>query len=104
MEKKLKRGERPEGWKNKCEKFPEYYKEKNPDWTDEQCKEAAKKFCRLTNWQCIEFYEKKYPELSHEEHLRMMQEKKNAKKYNSELCIEYYEKKYPELSHEEHLE
>ena len=104
MKKKLKRGERPEGWKKGCEKFPEYYKEKNPDWTDEQCKEAAKKFCRSTNWQCIEFYERKYPELSHEEHLKMMQEKKNSKKYNSELCIEYYEKHYPELSHEEQLE
>ena len=31
---KLKRGQRPEGWKNNCAKFKEYYATQHPDWTD----------------------------------------------------------------------
>ena len=78
------------------------------------------------NYQCIEYYEKKYPHLSHKDHLKLLSNAKkngiekrpdntgdknpNSKANTSELerkqrspkCIEFYEKKYPELSHEEH--
>ena len=37
-------------------KFPEFYKKLNPNWTDEQCIEAAKQFKKTTNWQCIEYW------------------------------------------------
>ena len=98
---KLKRGQRKEGWKFDCEKFPEYYQKRNPEWTNEECKNAAKKFCRSINWQCIEYYRKKYPNLTQEEQEEKMRLAKLDKKSNSKLNIEYYQKRYPNLTQEE---
>ena len=79
-------------------KFAEYYKKEHPEWTIEQCEEKAKWFKRSCNYQCIEYYEKNYPELSHEEHLRIRKELQIQKKQNNPLHFEYYIKNYPELS------
>lgn len=79
-------------------KFAEYYKKEHPEWTIEQCEEKAKWFKRSCNYQCIEYYEKNYPELSHEEHLRIRKELQIQRKQNNPLHFEYYIKNYPELS------
>ena len=79
-------------------KFAEYYKKEHPEWTIEQCEEKAKWFKRSCNYQCIEYYEKNYPELSHEDHLRIRKELQIQKKQNNPLHFEYYIKNYPELS------
>lgn len=79
-------------------KFAEYYKKEHPEWTIEQCEENAKWFKRSCNYQCIEYYEKNYPELSHEEHLRIRKELQIQRKQNNPLHFEYYIKNYPELS------
>ena len=79
-------------------KFAEYYKKEHPEWTIEQCEENAKWFKRSCNYQCIEYYEKNYPELSHEEHLRIRKESQIQRKQNNPLHFEYYIKNYPELS------
>ena len=100
-ETKLKKGQKRENWKEDCEKFPEYYKKRHPEWSDEQCKEESRKFCRSINWQCIEYYEKKYPGKTEEEYKQMIIDKKKEKESNSKYNIEYYKKHYPELSIEE---
>ena len=79
-------------------KFAEYYKKEHPEWTIEQCEEKAKWFKRSCNYQCIEYYEKNYPELSHEDHLRIRKELQIQRKQNNPLHFEYYIKNYPELS------
>lgn len=81
--------------------FPEYYQKQNPEWSKEQCEEKAKWFRRSCNYQCIEYYERNYPELSHDEHLKLKQQLQDQKKQNNPLNIEYYINKYPELSREE---
>ena len=82
-------------------RFAEYYKKENPEWTIEQCEEKAKWFKRSCNYQCIEYYEKNYPELSHEEHLKLKEQLQIQKKQNKETNIEYWKNKYPEKSLEE---
>lgn len=82
-------------------RFAEYYKKENPEWTIEQCEEKAKWFRRSCNYQCIEYYEKNYPELSHEEHLKLKDQLKLQKNQNKETNIEYWKNKYPEKSLEE---
>lgn len=79
-------------------KFAEYYQKEHPEWTIEQCEEKAKWFKRSCNYQCIEYYEKNYPELSHEEHLRIRKELQIQRKQNNPLNFEYYIKNYPKLS------
>lgn len=83
------------------QRFPEYYQKQNPEWSKEQCEEKAKWFRRSCNYQCIEYYERNYPELSHDEHLKLKQQLQYQKKQNNPLNIEYYINKYPELSREE---
>ena len=82
-------------------RFAEYYKKENPEWTIEQCEEMAKWFKRSCNYQCIEYYEKNYPELSHEEHLKLKEQLQIQKKQNNPFNLEYYIKNYHELSKEE---
>ena len=81
-----------------------YWQTQNPDWTIEQCKEKAEWFKKSCNYQCIEYYEKKYPELSHEEHLKMLKLKEQLqeqKKHNQNTNIKYWIQRYPEKSLEE---
>lgn len=82
-------------------RFAEYYKKENPEWTIEQCEEKAKWFKRSCNYQCIEYYEKNYPELSHEEHLKLKEQLQIQKKQNNPFNLEYYIKNYHKLSKEE---
>ena len=102
MAEKLKKGEKSKDWKSNCKKFPEYYKKFNPDWSKNECEAAAKSYCKSINWQCIEYYQKNFPELSPEEQEMKMAQAKKERKSNSKLNIEYYQKNFPELSPEEH--
>ena len=101
---KLKRGQRPEGWKNNCAKFKEYYATQHPDWTDEQCIEAAKKFNRKNSYKTIEYWEYRFPDATHEEHLKMREQMIDKAKSNHPQNIKYWEKRFPDATHEEHLE
>lgn len=103
-EQKLKRGQRPENWKEDCPKFKEYYAKRNPDWSDKQCQEESKKFCRSCNWQCIEYYQKHHPDKSIEECEELRKTAIKKSRENKQQYIEYYELRYSELTHEERLE
>ena len=83
---------------------------------------------REDNYQCIEYYQKRYPELSLEEQQEMLKTHKERgifkrpnntginnpayhtkttplqRKQRSPMCIEFYQKRYPELSLEEQQE
>lgn len=82
-------------------RFTEYWKKENPNWTMEQCEHKAKWFRKSCNYQCIEYYERHYPELSHEQHLQKRKELQEKKKTNNPLYFPYYQKHYPNLSKEE---
>ena len=75
-----------------------YWKTQNPDWTIEQCEEKAKWFRKSCNYKCIEYYEKNYPNLSHEEHLKLKEKLYIQQKQSRDTNIEYWKKKYPEKS------
>ena len=98
---KLKRGERPADWKNYCPKFKEYYALNNPLWTEEECITAAKNYCKTVNWQCIEYYIKRYPGKSLDELEQMRLNAIKKRKSNSKLQLEYYIKNYPDKTIEE---
>ena len=102
VKKKLKRGERPVGWKEDCAKFPEYYKKRHPEWTDDECAAGAHKYNKSTCWQNIEYWTNKYPRLSLKECERRLSEAKRIRNSKSATHIEFYEVNYPKLSHEEH--
>ena len=104
MKEGLKRGQRPADWKNHCPKFKEYYSTQNPEWSEEECIKAAKKYCREINWQCIEFYQKKYPDKTLEECENLRKEAVFNKRCNSQQYIEYYEKRFPDATPEERIE
>ena len=89
--------------RDECIRFKEYYLKNFPEWSEEECINAANKIKRQSNYKCIEYYEHKYPELSHEEHVLLRKQKLKEQKANSPNNIKYYEKLYPDLSHEEHL-
>ena len=55
--------------RDECIRFKEYYLKNFPEWSEEECINAANKIKRQSNYKCIEYYEHKYPELSHEEHV-----------------------------------
>ena len=82
-------------------RYPYYWKKLNPDWTDEQCQEKANWIKRSSNYQCIEYYEKKYPDLSHEEHLKLKEKLLIQKRKNKKTNIEYWKERYPDKSLEE---
>ena len=85
-------------------RFAEYYQKEHPEWTIEQCEEKAKWFKRSCNYQCIEYYEKNYPNLSHDEHLKLKEQIHIQKKQNNPLNLEYYIKHYPDLSNDKQIE
>ena len=87
--------------KEDSQKYKEYYQNNFPELTEQQCEEKANWFKKSCNWQCIEYYEKKYPNLSHEEHIKLREQNLNKKKYNDPVKIEYWKKLYPEKSIEE---
>lgn len=87
--------------KCECKKFIEYYELNYPEWTKEQCEDAIKKYKRSLNYQCIEYYENLYPNLSHEEHIKLKEQAIQNKRENSKTNILYWQKHYPEKSLEE---
>ena len=99
--KKLKKGERPKDWKNYCPKFKEYYKFHNPEWNDEKCIMEAKKYNKSINWQCVEYYQRLYPQKSFEECEQLRQEALNKKNENHPFNMEYYRKHYPNATEDE---
>ena len=82
-------------------RFIEYWKKQNPEWTDKQCEQKVKWFKRSCNYQCIEYFEKNYPNLSHEDHLKLKQQLQLQRKSNKDTNIEYWKKRYPEKTIEE---
>lgn len=82
-------------------RFIEYWKKENPNWTIEQCEEKTNWFKKSCNYQCIEYYERNYPELSHEEHLRLKNQLQEQRRQNKDTNIEYWKKRYPEKTLEE---
>lgn len=82
-------------------KYPEHYKLKFPNWSNEQCEQAAIKYKKSLNWQCIEYYERLYPEFSHEERLKLKEQAIQNKRENSKTNILYWQKRYPEKTIEE---
>ena len=99
--KKLKRGEHPTDWKNHCPKFKEYYKFHNPTWPEEMCIEYAKKYNKSKNWQCIEYYQRLYPNKTYEECEQLRQDAINKKNKNHSFNIEFYHKHFPNATEEE---
>ena len=99
--KKLKRGEKPENWKEESKRFPEYYRKRHPEWSEAECKEASASFNKSVNWQCIEYYIKKYPDKSLDECERLRKEAIAAKNKNHPSHIEYYRKRFPNASESE---
>lgn len=79
----------------------EYYKKLDPTRTQEECEELASKRRKARNKGAIEYYELHFPELSHEEHLRMLNDFRLSYNQNQPTHIEYYQKRYPNLSPEE---
>lgn len=101
---KLKRGQRPTNWKNNCPKFYEYYKTNHPDWSDEECKDAVRKFNKSCNWQCVEYYQKKYPYKSLEECEELRKIAILNKNKNHPFNIEYYRQRFPDATEDELME
>ena len=97
----MKRGEKYPDWKERCEKFPEYYHKQHPEWTEKQCKEAATQFCRSINWQCPEFYKKDNPNLTDDECYKIIEDRKKKQKENHKFHIEYYQKHFPNATPQE---
>ena len=78
----------------------EYWKKLNPEWDDERCEQEAKKISRRSNYQCIEYWQAKYPNATLEECEKMLAEHKRGCKSNHQ-CIEYWQAKYPNATLEE---
>jgi hypothetical protein len=82
----------------------EFWKKEHPEWTIEQCEKAVSNFKKSCNYQCIEYYETNWPELSHNEHLELMKVNQISRRKNNPLYIEYYDLRYPELTQEQRNE
>lgn len=75
----------------------EYYKKQDPSRTQEECEILAMKRRKARNKGSVEYYELHYPNLSHEEHIRMLTEFQENYKKNQPTHIEYWINKYPDL-------
>lgn len=84
--------------KENCKKFKEYYLKNHPEWTEEQCIEAVKRYNKSLNYLCIEFYEERYPNLSHEEHLKLKEEAVKKQHLSKDTNINYWKNKFPDKS------
>lgn len=75
----------------------EYYKKQDPSRTQEECETLAMKRRKARNKGSVEYYELHYPDLSHEEHIRMLTEYLENYKKNQPTHIEYWIDKHPDL-------
>ena len=62
---------------------------------------SKRKLAKEDTWQCIEFYIKRYPELTREECQKILDDKLKHRRESSALNIEYWKKKYPTTSEQE---
>lgn len=90
--------------KENSKRQTEYYKKNFPDWTIEQCEEAAKKFRKSCNSGTIEYWMNKYPELSIDECEKIRKKYLQDKKSNNSNYLEYYIKNFPNNTLEENKE
>ena len=79
----------------------EYYKKQDPSRTQEECEILAMKRRKARNKGSVEYYELHYPNLSHEEHIRMLTEFRENYKKSQPTHIEYWINKYPDLPTDE---
>lgn len=73
----------------------EYWKKLNPEWDDERCEQEAKKISRRSNYQCIEYWQAKYPNATLEECEKMMAERKVRKRLSDPFNVEYWKNLNP---------
>ena len=62
-----------------------------------------KKIAPEDQWQKIEYWTKRHPDLTTEECQKLLDEKLLIQRQKKPACIEYWEKNYPDKTHEEHL-
>lgn len=97
-------GKKGTKWGVPPEKSPmkwEFYKKHDNNLSQKECEILAKKYRCSLNANCIEYYEKRYPELSHEEHEEILKNKLKEKNKNHPGHLEYYICRYPDLTLEE---
>lgn len=82
--------------KEESKKFPEYYKKHFPNWTLEQCEDAAKNFKKSTNIRSIEYWIAKYPNKRKDECEKLREDYITSTKVNNPKYIEYWINKYPD--------
>lgn len=75
----------------------EYYKKQDHTRTQEECEALALKRRKARNKGSVEYYELHFPNLSHDEHMRMLSEYQENYKKNQPTHIEYWIAKYPDL-------
>lgn len=79
----------------------EFYKKQNPLMTRDECEVMASKYRKSRNKGSIEYYRSHYPDLSEDDHLRMLREFQENYKKSQPTHMEYWMNKYPNLSYEE---
>lgn len=79
----------------------EYYKKQDPTRTQEECELLALKRRKARNKGSVEYYELHFPNLSHDEHMRMLSEYQENYKKKQPTHIEYWVAKYPDLPTDE---
>jgi hypothetical protein len=109
--------------------YIEYWITNNPNLSIDECEQLRSAYVKENNYQCIEYYRKKYPDKTEEElielrkiaiHNAQQKQKKNKlgqnnpnsktnctfekRKQNSPYSIEYYRKRYPDKTEEELIE
>lgn len=82
-------------------RFPEYYKNLHPEWNDQKCIEESNNFKKSCNYKCIEYWKRKYPNLSIDELEKLRKQINFQAKTNNKNNKEYYQKRFPNLSNEE---
>ena len=73
----------------------EYWKKLNPEWDDERCVQEAKKVSRRSNYQCIEYWQAKYPNATLAECEKMLAECKAHAKLSNPINVEYWKNLNP---------
>lgn len=96
-----KKGQKSKLHNEESKKCKEYYYKNFPKYSEEQIKEAIKRYKKEINWRCVEYWQVKYPDLSLEELEKIRKEKIKEQKTNSPQYVEYYIKRNPSLTLED---
>lgn len=81
----------------------QYYKKRDANLTQQECEQKANWFKKSCNYQCIEYYERTHPNLSHEQHIELLNNAIHKKRYNNPMNFEYYEYHYSNISKDEQI-